>query len=218
MRWPDPPRKVNECLHTGARVEKKKPLRSQPTRDRILAAASEIFAREGYEGATIRSIAAAADINPSMVMRYFGSKEQLFSRVAKLDFQGGYLAGVPRSQFGEALIRHVIRRWEDPEIGPAMAAMLRASFSRGPAQEKASQLWGEAIRNMFKELGFAQHSPETGPLISTQVIGLGLTRYVLKLPPVVALPEETIIREVGRAVQTYIDALDAAPPSPTHSD
>ena len=195
-------------------MEPEKPLRSQPTRDRILAAASEIFARDGYEGATIRNIAAAADINPSMVMRYFGSKEELFSRVARLDFQAGLLADVPRSQFGEALIRHVIRRWEDPEIGPAMAAILRACFGRGPAQEKASQLWGEAVRNLFRELGMAQLSPETGPLISTQVIGLGLTRYVLKLPPVVALPEETIIREVGRAVQTYIDAADAAMPVP----
>jgi AcrR family transcriptional regulator len=199
-------------------MDTKKPLRSQPTRDRILASASEIFARDGYEGATIRSIAAAAGINPSMVMRYFGSKEELFSRVAKLDFQGGYLAGVPRSQFGEALIRHVIRRWEDPEIGPAMAAMLRASFGRGPAQEKASQLWGEAVRNMFLELGIAQHSPETGPLISTQVIGLGLTRYVLKLPHVVALPEETIIRNVGRAVQSYLDASDAVALVPAPGD
>lgn len=189
-------------------MEPEKPLRSQPTRDRILAAASEIFARDGYEGATIRNIAAAADINPSMVMRYFGSKEELFSRVAKLDFQADLLAAVPRSQFGEALIRHVIRRWEDPEIGPTMAAILRACFGRGPAQEKASQLWGEAVRNLFRELGMAHLSAETGPLISTQVIGLGLTRYVLKLPPVVALSEETIIREVGRAVQTYIDAAD----------
>jgi AcrR family transcriptional regulator len=192
-------------------MEPEKPLRSQPTRDRILAAASEIFARDGYEAATIRKIAAAADINPSMVMRYFGSKEDLFSRVAKLDFQADLLADVPRSQLGEAMIRHVIRRWEDPEIGPTMAAILRACFGRGPAQERASQLWGEAVRNFARELGLTHLSPETGPLISTQLIGLGLTRYVLKVPPVVALPEETIIREVGRSVQQYIDAANETP-------
>ena len=47
-------------------------LRSQPTRDRILAAARLIFARDGYERTTIRAVAAEAAINPAMVMRYFG--------------------------------------------------------------------------------------------------------------------------------------------------
>lgn len=184
---------------------KKKPLRSQPTRDRILAAAREIFAREGYEGATIRGIAEAASINPSMVMRYYGSKEALFAQVAQLDFQGGYLAAVPRAELGEALVRHVLGRWEDPEVGPAMAAMTRASFTHGPAQERTAELFGRELGRLFTALGIAERSPHTGPLIATQMLGLGICRYVLKLPGAVGLPRDIIVARVGRVVQSYID-------------
>ncbi|MDT5208004.1 MAG: hypothetical protein QOF67_419, partial [Mycobacterium sp.] len=45
----------------------------------ILAAARQRFAESGFERATIRAIAADANIDPSMVMRYFGSKDQLFA-------------------------------------------------------------------------------------------------------------------------------------------
>jgi AcrR family transcriptional regulator len=189
---------------------KQKPLRSQPTRDRILAAAREIFAREGYEGTTIRGIAEAASINPSMVMRYYGSKDALFAQVAQLDFQAGYLVGVPRAELGEALVRHVLGRWEDPEGGPAMAAMCRAAFTHGPAQERVAELFGRQVAKLFVDLGITARSPHTGALIATQMIGLGICRYVLKLPGAVGLPPDLIVDRVGRVVQGYIDAADAA--------
>lgn len=182
-----------------------KPLRSQPTRDRILAAAREIFAREGYERATIRGIAEAASINPSMVMRYYGSKEALFAQVANLDFQGEYLASVPREELGEALVRHVLGRWEDPEVGPAMAAMTRAAFTNGPARDRMSELFGRELGRLFATLGIAARSPHTGPLIATQLLGLGICRYVLKQPGVVALPRDMIVVRVGRVVQSHIE-------------
>ena len=53
-----------------------KPRRSDATRNAILAAARERFAADGYERATIRAIASQAEIDPAMVMRYFGSKER----------------------------------------------------------------------------------------------------------------------------------------------
>jgi AcrR family transcriptional regulator len=56
-----------------------KPLRSAATRANILRAAQARFASDGYHKATIRAIAAAADIDPSMVMRYYGNKAALFA-------------------------------------------------------------------------------------------------------------------------------------------
>ena len=53
----------------------------------ILAAARERFAESGFERATIRAIAADANIDPSMVMRYFGNKDQLFAAAADFDLQ-----------------------------------------------------------------------------------------------------------------------------------
>ncbi len=83
-----------------------RPRKSELARDRVPEAARRIFADDGYERATIRAIAAEASINPSMVIRYYGSKEGLFAAVAKLDLKVASLAGVPVAQLGEALVRH----------------------------------------------------------------------------------------------------------------
>jgi len=50
-------------------------------RTSILDAAEELFAREGPAAVTLRSIAAAADVNVAAVNYYFGSKEKLFEEM-----------------------------------------------------------------------------------------------------------------------------------------
>ena len=54
------------------------------TKSEVLAAARVEFAASGYGGATIRSIAARASVDPALVMHYFGSKEQLFAASLEL--------------------------------------------------------------------------------------------------------------------------------------
>lgn len=54
------------------------------TQQRILAAARQLFAEHGYQRTTIRAVAAAARTDPGLVMRYFGSKDELFGRVARM--------------------------------------------------------------------------------------------------------------------------------------
>jgi hypothetical protein len=74
--------------------------RSVPARRAILAAARARFAAEGYERTTVRAIAADADIDASMVMRYFGSKEDLFAAAADIDLRLPSLKGVDPNQLG----------------------------------------------------------------------------------------------------------------------
>jgi AcrR family transcriptional regulator len=88
----------------------RKPLRSQPTRDGILEAARRTFGEEGYDRTTIRSVAAAADIHPSMVMRYYGSKEGLFAAAAAFDLELPDLSKVPRREIGRTLVSHLLTR------------------------------------------------------------------------------------------------------------
>lgn len=46
--------------------------------------------------------------------------------------------------------------------------------------------------------------PVRAGLISSHLLGLALCRYVLKVPPVVAMDREAIIRSVGPTLQRYI--------------
>lgn len=51
------------------------------TRDAIAAAAKELFTEHGYDGASVRAIAKKAGIDAALVIRHFGSKEELFLEV-----------------------------------------------------------------------------------------------------------------------------------------
>src|SRR5215213_6594323 len=101
-----------------------RPRRSDATRAAILAAAREQFAASGYQAATIRSIAAAAAIDPAMVMRYYGNKEGLFAAAAEFDLELPDLGAVARSAVGHALVAHFLDRWEGDET---LMALLRAA-------------------------------------------------------------------------------------------
>lgn len=53
-------------------------LRTGQTKARILAAAEPMFADEGFRGVSMRQIAAAADVDLSLVMYHFGTKDKLY--------------------------------------------------------------------------------------------------------------------------------------------
>ena len=54
-----------------------RPRDAAATRARILEAARELFTSRGYHGTSIRQIAAKAEVDHALVLRYFGNKEQL---------------------------------------------------------------------------------------------------------------------------------------------
>ena len=178
-----------------------KPLRSQPTRDRILAEARRLFAEQGYERTTIRAIGAAAGVNPSMVVRYYHAKEDLFATAATIDFRMPDLAGTPLKQRGEALVRHVLDRWE---AGDELPALLRAAATHDVARQRLSEvIQQQAAPAIIRVL------PEDGrqgrlAMIVMQIAGLVLSRYVLEHSPVATLDRAELIAMVGAAVQRQL--------------
>src|SRR5690606_3131183 len=107
--------------------------RSDATRRAILDAARERFAADGYERATIRAIAQQAQIDPSMVMRYYGNKEGLFAAAAAIDLQLPDPASLPRDDAGHALVTHVLHMWEDNDL---VTALLRVGITNETGAER----------------------------------------------------------------------------------
>jgi len=184
-----------------------KPLRSQPTRDRIMAAAKKIFGRDGFDVATIRAIAAEADINPAMVMRYFGSKELLFAAVTTLKIDRSYLSEVPKGKIGEAIVRDGLDRWDDPQWANNVIAMVRTAVNNPAARERFNNGYTESLTAL--QAALLQHhglklSKETVSLMATEVLGVLIARYILRIEAVVNTPREALIRDVGRSLQTLL--------------
>jgi AcrR family transcriptional regulator len=179
----------------------KKPGKSDRTRAAILEAARELFATEGYERTTVRDVAAKASIDPALVIRYFGSKEALFVRAADIELRMPDLAAATGSR-GEAIVRHFLSIWEGEGGNPGMTILLRSAASNPVAAEKLRDVYAQQV---LPALGRAGGDPGRAGLVSSQLLGLAFCRYVFELPPVVAMPVERVVREVGATVQRYLD-------------
>ncbi|ROO85462.1 TetR family transcriptional regulator [Actinocorallia herbida] len=181
--------------------------RSDATKEAILNAARERFAEDGYERATIRAIAADAAIDPSMVMRYFGSKDKLFAAAAEFDLRLPDAAHVPPDELGRTVAAHIMDRWEHDE---ALKALLRAAVTNPAAADRMREIF--TVQLAPAVFAVAPDAPATrAGLIATQVLGLAFTRYLLRLPPVVAMSRETVIAWLGPTLQRYLTGgLDRA--------
>ncbi|MEW9614591.1 TetR family transcriptional regulator [Shinella sp. S4-D37] len=178
--------------------------KSDRTREAILEAARLLFAQKGYDGTTVRDIAAAAAIDPAMVIRYFGGKDTLFARAADIDLRLPDLAALPRDAVGEALVRHFLAIWEGGGDATALPIALRSAASNELAAARLREIFATQVAPAIARLA-GPDTPAVAGLVATQILGLAFTRYVLKLPPVVALPHERLVAEVGRSIQAYID-------------
>ncbi|GAA4409615.1 TetR family transcriptional regulator [Actinokineospora soli] len=183
-------------------TETDKPRRSDATKAAILTAARERFATDGYERATIRSIAADANIDPSMVMRYYGNKEKLFAAAAEFDLRLPDLTAVPREEVGTRLTAHLVDRWEHDDT---LMALLRAAVTNPAAADRMRELFAAQIGPAVAAL--VEDRTETAlraGLVATQALGFALTRYVLRLPPVVALTRTEVVAWLGPTMQRYL--------------
>jgi AcrR family transcriptional regulator len=70
---------------TKVKVPTRRALAKQQTRTKVLAAARKLFSEEGYEGATIRDIAAAAGMSTGAVFANFADKSDLFQEIMLAD-------------------------------------------------------------------------------------------------------------------------------------
>ncbi|WP_405737039.1 TetR family transcriptional regulator [Streptomyces sp. NBC_00028] len=178
--------------------------RSEATRDAILVAARERFAADGYERATIRAIAKDANIDPSMVMRYYGNKEGLFAAAVTVDLRLPDAGGLSPRDVGAVLVRHFLDMWEDDEV---LTALLRVGATNQAGAERMQGIFRDQLLPVARRVcPDPEQIPARAALAASQLLGLALTRYVLRIPPAVALHPEEIVAWLGPTVQRYLTA------------
>jgi AcrR family transcriptional regulator len=182
----------------------KKPSKSERTRTLILQAARELFAEHGYDGASIRDIAARASIDPAMVIRYFHSKDELFARAALFDLQLPPTLVTGPASIGDAIIRRFLRTWEGSPTATGMVILLRSAASNEFAADKVRDVFANQVRPVVAAFGNPADAGRRAGLVASQLLGLATCRYLLRLPPVVALSHEEIIANVGPVLQRYV--------------
>src|SRR5581483_9786405 len=123
----------------------------------ILAAARERFAAEGYEKATIRSIARDANIDPSLVMRYYGNKAGLFAAAVSIDPQIPALPVDPREEIGRTLVGHFLPLWEEND---ELTALMRVGATDASAADQMQSVLRDQLIPLARQVG---PEPEQAP-------------------------------------------------------
>jgi AcrR family transcriptional regulator len=183
---------------------------NQDTRGQIITAARHAFATKGFGGASMRAIAAEAGVDAALIHHYFDSKQQLFLATVALPLGlPGMLEEVAaggRSGLGERLVRSVLGVW-DSELQPSLVAAIRTALTDPALTRSAGEfLTLEVIGHV---LPHEDPSPEEANrragLVASQILGLVIGRYVLRLPVLANRETEDLVAEVGPTVQRYVD-------------
>ncbi|MGH8793762.1 MAG: TetR family transcriptional regulator [Stackebrandtia sp.] len=178
--------------------------RSADTRARILEAARDHFVRHGYDRATIRGIAADARIDPSMVMRYFGSKEKLFAVAADIRLRLPDFSDVPGDELGARLVGHFVEVWDGDAT---LVALLKRATVDPPAAERMREVYVTqviaAAKGRFPD---EREAALRAGLCATQVLGVALCRYVLRFPPTATMGKAELVAWYGPTLQRYLTA------------
>ncbi|MFE2197464.1 TetR/AcrR family transcriptional regulator, partial [Streptomyces amritsarensis] len=163
-------------------------------------AARERSAAPGYARTTIRAVAAAAAIDPSMVMRYFGSKEQLFDAALAVDLRLPDLGAVPAAEVPAALVRHFVERWEGDPADDALLVLLRSAVTHEQAADRMREVFAAQVAPALAAALGPERAARTAGLVSAQLLGLALTRYLLRLPAVTALSPDDLVAGLAPAL------------------
>lgn len=176
---------------------------------RILAAARDAFAETGWAGTTIRAVARAADVDPALVYHYFGSKEGLLD--AATNPPQKWLENVaktwttPLPELGAALLRLMVAAWADDEVGPVLRAVLQTAAHEPSTREKLRAIVERSLMGVA-QLGIDEHDRLVrSGLISSQIMGLAMMRYVWKIEPVASMSDDEVVVAVAPNLQRYVE-------------
>lgn len=187
--------------------------KGRATRERILAAARQAFANGGYAAVSVRSIASEAGIDQSLVHHYFGTKKDLFLAAMDVPFDpmehmGGALEKLSDGtleDLGEAVVRGILAVFASPQ-GRDYVAVMRARMAPGGPVESVAGFLTEEVYSLAAWL--LDDPPGTGALrtdlAASQVIGLIVARYVLRLQPLADLDDEQVVAHYAPVLQRYM--------------
>jgi len=181
---------------------------SADTRGRILGAARASFGERGFDGATIRDVAARAEVDPALVHHYFGSKQQLF--VAAMEFPLDFPATVPRllagppEEIGERFVRFVLDQWETPAMRPLLLGLVRSATTDPLAASMLRRLLAEGPLLALANAIDRPDAPLRATLAGSQFIGLVMARYVVEVEPLASASREALVRAIGPTIQHYL--------------
>ncbi len=196
---------------TAAKTGRRRPGRpagNSDTRERILASARELFARNGIDRTSIRAVAAGAGVDAALVHHYFGTKQQLFAAAIHLPIDPMTvlvsMRETPVEELGSRLPSVLLSIW-DSEMGAGLIATMRSLISGAEVS---------LVRSFLQEVIVAEvgprvdNPPGTGQIriqfVASQLMGVVMARYIVKIEPFASLPAQQVAETIAPNLQRYL--------------
>ncbi len=188
----------------------RRPAGSPDAREAILVAARSAFARDGYK-TSLRGVARAAGVDPALVHHYFPRRSELFIEsvlgpAQEISIDPAFLEEVearPGPQQGRALVQVFVSQWD--RVGQErFTAVIRGVLGNSEVVDRIRVL----IVNGLVLPMVARVAPDQAELrahlVASQLVGLGMARWVVRLEAVHDASPEELADAVGPTIQRYL--------------
>lgn len=178
------------------------------TRAAILAAARSAFGELGYDRATIRGVARAAEVDPALVHHYFGTKEGLFAAAMELPFDPStvvpMIVGPGPDGIGQRIVVAFLGAWDAPASRATLVAMLRGAASHEQSAAMLREFLTRAVIGRVAAALEVDRAELRVSLVASQMVGLAMTRYILRIDPLASAAPELVVAALAPTVQRYL--------------
>ena len=183
----------------------------------VLNAARAAFASRGYAVTTVKSVAAAAGVAPAVVKSLYANKERLFTAAMRLPFDPAdavpELLAPGLEGRGERLVRLTLALVSDDAVRRDLVRVLRSDAAAGAATDGSSVDQLRAMTefmsaSVLDRVVAALGVPDArlrGSVVSSYLMGIVMSRYVVKMEPLASASDDDIVAMVGPAVQALLD-------------
>lgn len=181
----------------------------------IVEAARKSFAVNGYDRASLRGIARDAGVDPALVHHYFDGKAALFAQTLDVPVNPAevirhVLAGDVDS-LGWRLVDTFLTVWDAPDRQDSLVAVIRSSMGGDEGARMLREFLG---REVFGRIAASTGVPDPqlrAALAASQMVGLAVMRYVVKLPALADASRTDLVERLGPVLQHHL--VDKGPDS-----
>ncbi|MGV1010336.1 MAG: TetR family transcriptional regulator [Dermatophilaceae bacterium] len=180
----------------------------QDTRAAIIEAARAEFAAKGYDGATLRGIARTAGVDPRLVHHYFDGKQNVFQEVLHMPvhldevIEGVFTKG--SDGLGERVLRTFFAVWDAPGASERLVAFVASASSGTDNARTMQQFLAREVLSRITRFARADDPQLRASLVASQLLGIAIARYVLKIEPIASADPEVLVPFLAPTLERYL--------------
>jgi AcrR family transcriptional regulator len=194
-----------------------RPAGGSSARADILATARRLFLAEGYHQVTLRTIAAEAGVDAALISYHFGSKRGLLGEAMALavnpaDLLAREIAG-PLNNLPERILTTVLTAWDDPETSGSLRTFIEAVIADPEVGRVFRELVEHEMLPRIAERIGGRDATRRASVAASQIAGLVMARYLLRLEPFASMPRAEVVRRMAPGLRSALMGPSAPPRS-----